>query len=278
MKRLLLTLTALALAALVGAVAFVWSGAYDISVTGQHLQPVYRLLETTMHQSVKRRARDTVVPELGGALRFERGAACYRAKCESCHGGPGVAPDDMGRSMQPLPGPLVDAAPRWSEAELHWIVREGIKMSGMPAWRFRMSDDDIWSVVAFLERLPQLTPADYRALPVRECDRETGPLPAADATPDATPDAARGRLALHQYACTACHLVPGVTGADVQVGPPLAGMASRQLVAGSLPNTPQNMVRWIRDPQGVDPKTAMPDLEVSERDARDMAAYLATLR
>lgn len=275
MKRLLLTLSALAIAAVIGTSAFIWSGAYDISVTGQHLQPVYRLLEKTMHQSVKRRAHDTVVPaDLGGAQRFARGAACYRAKCESCHGGPGVAPDDMGRSMQPLPGPLVDAAPRWSEAELHWIVRDGIKMSGMPAWRFRMSDDDIWSVVAFLERLPQLTPADYRALPPGECDRQAEP-PLA---PDAPADAARGRLALHQYACTACHVIPGVTGADVHVGPPLAGMATRQLVAGTLPNTPQNMVRWIRDPQGIDPQTAMPDLEVGERDARDMAAYLATLR
>jgi mono/diheme cytochrome c family protein len=274
MKRFLLTLVALALAAVLGSVFFVWSGAYDISVTGQHLQPVYRLLEKTMHQSVQRRARDTVVPDLGGAHRFERGAACYRAKCESCHGGPGVAPGDIGRSMQPLPGPLVDAAPRWSEAELHWIVRDGIKMSGMPAWRFRMSDDDIWSVVVFIERLPGMTPDAYRALPVRDCDREAEPALAADEPGDA----ARGRLALHQHACTACHVIPGVTGADVQVGPPLAGMATRQLIAGSLPNTPQHMVRWIRDPQGVDPKTAMPGLDVGERDARDMAAYLATLR
>jgi mono/diheme cytochrome c family protein len=276
MKRILLTLTALALATLLGSALFVWSGAYDISVTGQHLQPVYTLLEKTMHQSVKRRAGDTVVPDLNGPARFERGADCYRAKCEVCHGGPGVAPGDIGRSMQPLPGPLVDAAPRWTEAELHWIVRDGIKMSGMPAWRFRMDDDDIWSVVAFLERLPTLTPTDYRALmakpPGNGCARPE------HAAVEGSGDATRGRLALHQYACTACHVVPGVTGADVHVGPPLAGMASRQLIAGSLPNTPQHMVQWIRDPLGVDPKTAMPDLQVTERDARDMAAYLATLR
>jgi cytochrome c len=92
------------------------------------------------------------------------------------------------------------------------------------------------------------------------------------------PDAARGMLALHQHACTACHVIPGLSGARVHVGPPLAGLARRQLIAGSLPNTPEQLVRWIRDPHGVDAESAMPVLGVSESSARDMAAYLATLR
>lgn len=91
-------------------------------------------------------------------------------------------------------------------------------------------------------------------------------------------DPARGRLALTQYACQACHVIPGITGSDVHVGPPLEGLASRAMIAGSLPNTPDNLVRWIRDPQAVDPQTAMPDMGVSEEHARDMAAYLATLK
>lgn len=91
-------------------------------------------------------------------------------------------------------------------------------------------------------------------------------------------DAARGQTALHQHACNACHVIPGITGADVHIGPPLAGIARRQLLAGKLPNTPENMVRWIRDPRSVERWTAMPDLGVSQRDATDMAAYLATLR
>ena len=66
-----------------------------------------------------------------------------------------------------------------------------------------------------------------------------------------------------------------MTGAQVHVGPPLAGMASRALIAGKLANTPEHLVRWIRDPQRVDPETAMPTLGVDERDARDIAAYLA---
>ena len=90
-------------------------------------------------------------------------------------------------------------------------------------------------------------------------------------------DPQRGRLALTQYACRACHEIPGVTGSDVQVGPSLAGLAKKRIIARSLPNTPANLAHWIRDPRAVDPATAMPVLGVTEADARDMVAYLMTL-
>lgn len=90
-------------------------------------------------------------------------------------------------------------------------------------------------------------------------------------------NARRGLQVMHQYACSSCHVIPGVTGGEVHVGPPLAGMARRGTIAGELPNTPPNMVRWLRNPQAVDPRTAMPDLELTEQDAIDAAAYLATL-
>jgi cytochrome c2 len=91
-------------------------------------------------------------------------------------------------------------------------------------------------------------------------------------------DAQRGRRALHQHACSACHVIPGITGSNVHVGPPLQGIAARQLIAGTLANTPDNLALWIRETQKVKPGTAMPQLGVAEQDARDMAAYLATLR
>jgi len=87
-------------------------------------------------------------------------------------------------------------------------------------------------------------------------------------------DAARGRIALAQYGCRACHMIPGVTGSKVWVGRPLEDMARRPIIAGTLPNSQANLVRWIRDPHAIDPKTAMPVLGVSERDALDMSAYL----
>ena len=90
-------------------------------------------------------------------------------------------------------------------------------------------------------------------------------------------DAGRGRELIRTYGCGACHTIPGVAGADATVGPNLQGIATRAYIAGVLPNQPQNMMQWIMNPPGVDPKTAMPNLRVTARDARDIAAYLYTL-
>ena len=91
-------------------------------------------------------------------------------------------------------------------------------------------------------------------------------------------DPENGQLLLRQFGCGSCHGIPGVAAAAGNVGPPLDGVARRVYLAGVLPNTPANMVHWIRDPKSVDPRTAMPDLQVSEAHARDMVAYLQTLR
>jgi cytochrome c len=90
-------------------------------------------------------------------------------------------------------------------------------------------------------------------------------------------DPERGRQALQAYGCGSCHVVPGVAGADGRVGPPLRRIGSRVYIAGVLPNTPENMVLWIQAPQAVDPRSAMPDLQVNEKDARDIAAYFYSL-
>jgi cytochrome c1 len=90
--------------------------------------------------------------------------------------------------------------------------------------------------------------------------------------------AARGRTSLRAYGCGSCHSIAGVPGATSLVGPPLASVGERAYIAGVLTNSPDHMVRWIRDPRGVDPLTAMPNLGVTDRDARDMAAYLYSIR
>lgn len=91
-------------------------------------------------------------------------------------------------------------------------------------------------------------------------------------------DADRGRMLLRAYGCGNCHAIPNVTGADARVGPPLWAMADRGYIAGVLPNTEEAMVRWLQNPLAVTPRTAMPDVGVTEPDARDMTAYLFTLR
>jgi len=91
-------------------------------------------------------------------------------------------------------------------------------------------------------------------------------------------DPQAGREKIRTYGCNTCHTVPGVPGAHGRVGPPLTGIGERMYVAGVLTNTPENMVKWIVDPTGVDSATAMPNTGVTERDARDIAAYLYSLR
>jgi len=91
-------------------------------------------------------------------------------------------------------------------------------------------------------------------------------------------DPERGRVALAQHACRACHIIPGVTGSEVYVGRTLDDLGDRQYIGGNLPNNQANLVRWIRAPQTIDPGTAMPAMGVSKRDALDMSAYLLTLK
>jgi cytochrome c len=86
-----------------------------------------------------------------------------------------------------------------------------------------------------------------------------------------------GMKAISRYGCGSCHLIPGVKGADAQVGPPLEHFSKRLFIAGRLANTEENLARWIQDPQGVEPGTAMPNLGVSAEDARNIAAYLISL-
>jgi mono/diheme cytochrome c family protein len=278
MSRLVITLLGTLAVGALAALLFVMMGIYNVAANVQHTQPVHSLLEFVMHRAVKRRAADIVPPAtLDAPETVARGAACFRDHCLQCHGGPGIAQGPIGRSMQPLPGPLVDARTRWTSAELYWITRNGIKMSGMPAWQHRLADADLWALAGFMQRLPGLDAPAFAALMQPRADAvcETG---VAGPATSPSPSAERGRNTLTQYACNACHRIPGVTGSDVHVGPPLAGIGSRGLIAGRLPNTPEQMVRWLRAPRSVDPLTTMPDMRVGEADARDIAAYLATLR
>ena len=91
-------------------------------------------------------------------------------------------------------------------------------------------------------------------------------------------DPHRGRELIRGYGCDSCHTIPGIETADANVGPPLTNVARRLYLAGHIENTPENMLRWLQHPRRLDERTAMPDMGVTERDSRDIAAYLYTLR
>lgn len=273
MKRLLVTLSILAALGAAAAGGVIYAGIYDISATSQHLAPTYRILDLALRRAIKRRAADIVVPPLDDPEMRRRGLALFDRHCVQCHGAPGVAAEPFALGLKPAAANLAFTAREWPPAEIFWTIQNGIKMTGMPAWKFRMSDGDIWATVAFLRTLPSLTPESYQAQAASAGGHEHTPEPATS-----VPDPRRGRIALQQYACVTCHSIPGLVGPDTPVGPPLDGIGSRASIAGALPNEPGNLEHWLRHPQEVSPHSAMPDLGVTARDAADMAAYLSQLR
>jgi mono/diheme cytochrome c family protein len=268
-----------------GAVAalMLYSGAYNIAATAQHTRLVFRVLDYAMHRSVIARSDPIVAPDLRDAARIRRGAVTYRDHCRQCHGAPGIAPEPLAFGLNPAPANLVETARTWKAEDMFWVVKHGVKMSGMPAWAYRLDDDAIWSVVAFVGATVTMTPADYasiaRELPAPRATPAVPMLAPADVAPAANVagDANAGRRATEQHLCATCHVIPGIVGADRHVGPPLNGMGRRSTIAGTIANTPENMVRWLINPQQFAPASAMPPMRVSEQDARDIAAFLATL-
>ena len=275
--KIVIAFVVAAVIAAAGAAAFVYFGVYNVAATDNHTAPVYWLLDTAMRRSVKERAEGIDVPPLDNAELIERGFRLYRGECEQCHGGPGVAPDAIALGMTPVPANLVYTAREWKPAEVFWVVRHGIKMAGMPAWEYRLPENDLWAIVAFVRKLPTMAPLEYKAAAAA---LTKVPAEAVSSAPDALThmaDPGRGKNAIQQYACATCHEIPGIVGASAPVGPTLAGIAARQFIAGVLPNTRENMVRWLMKPLEVDPRSAMPDLRLTARDANDIAAYLYTL-
>jgi putative membrane protein len=134
---------------------------------------------------------------------------------------------------------------------------------------------------AGIRRLPAaakvVTPLLLLAVGLAGCER-SGALSAAEAARLTGGDAHRGAAAIRRFGCGACHVVPGIRGAQGQVGPPLGGVGGRAYIAGVLTNTPDHMVRWIVNPRAVDSLTAMPNVGVTDGEARDIAAYLYTRR
>ncbi len=268
--------TAFAVGALLAGALALYTGAYNVAATQPHWRLTNWLLHTELHRSVERQARKIHAPPLDDAAFIERGFALYRGNCVPCHGAPGIAPDGFALGLLPPPSNLAFTAREWRPAELYWVVRHGVKATGMPAWEYRLSDRDLWAVVAFLRQLAKLSPADY----AERVRLQPEAVVAGKSSPQGSEgpgDADRGKLALSQYACITCHVIPGVPGTYAPVGPPLGRMAMRAFIAGVLPNTPDNMVRWLREPQRIVPHTAMPALGVTEQDARDITAYLEAL-
>ena len=144
-----------------GGLLVVETGAFDVRASTPHSAPVAWATHTTMIHAARHGAADIHTPPRFTAAEVQAGLRDYDANCVSCHGGPAVARAAWASGMTPSPPYLLYASRQWTPPELYWIVRNGVKMTGMPAWNASLTDGQIWDVVAFLEALPDLSPADY---------------------------------------------------------------------------------------------------------------------
>jgi len=162
-RRSVLELGALLMLLAAAAVA-IYAGLYNVAADIPHTQPVYWLLETVRERSVAANARDIVVPnDLADENRISKGAGEYAEMCSGCHLAPGMGRTEISRGLYPR-APELRHRTDLTPAEQFWIVKHGVKMTGMPAWGITHDDELLWNVVAFIRKLPQLTPAQYETM------------------------------------------------------------------------------------------------------------------
>lgn len=264
-----------------GTLAVLYSGIYPIAANEPHTRAIGWMLTTLQENAVAIRADNLQAPDLADAALLADGLALYHQHCMVCHGAPGVERALMGRGLNPDPPRLATEIRGWTNAELFWIVANGLKMAGMPAFQPGLTDREVWATVAFMRALPQITPGEYRQAAesapnvvlalMEERRRATAPRGGAEG------DATVGRRLVEAYGCGSCHIIPGVANSRGHVGPPLTDFGLRHYIAGAVLNTPDNLTRWLISPETVEPGTAMPDVGVAPEEARHMAAYLLSL-
>ena len=173
---ILAAIATLAAAALL-AFGYIKSGIYNVGAAKPHTRFTFYVTHETMIHSVRSHAKHIVAPASVSAAQVTRGFCAYEAHCVACHGAAGVARQHWAGGMEPQPPYLLDATQTFKPRELFWIVRNGIKMTGMPSWKDSLTDAQIWDVVAGLEasrRLPPQTYVEWRGAGM--CTRISPPL------------------------------------------------------------------------------------------------------
>jgi cytochrome c553 len=216
-----LTAGAMMTVALGVAALAVISGVVPIKASSGHWRITAAFLDFAKVRSVSTHAWGVEVPPLDDDGLVLRGAGHYESACLPCHGGPGRSIPPVMRAMTPPPPELTQRLTRWTPAELFSIVKHGIKFTGMPAWPVQQRDDEVWAVVAFLRRLPELDAATYRHLAYGGLDPADAPSHLPRHGEEAPPRAVR-------EVCWRCHGASGM-GRGPGAFPSLAGQRSQYL-------------------------------------------------
>lgn len=144
---------------------FIYSGSFNVAADQPHWAVTSQVIQKMRDRAIARGARDISVPSsLADAKLIATGAGEYAEMCVDCHLAPGMKDTETRAGLYPQPPNLPVQNPYYKPAEQFWIIKHGLKMTGMPAWGLTHDDETIWSVVAFLQKLPGLSPAEYHEL------------------------------------------------------------------------------------------------------------------
>ena len=162
--RIIASILIVGLVALLGGFAVIYAGAYDVAATEPHWPVTHWIMEMARMRSIKAHAAGiTVPPAFDDPANIPIGVEHFAAHCAVCHGAPGVPRGDIAHGLYPQPPDLAIAVKLYSDGELFWIVKRGIKMTGMPAWSDH-SNEELWATVAFIKKLPGMSEQDYASL------------------------------------------------------------------------------------------------------------------
>ena len=144
---------------------FIFGGVFNVAATASDSRLVVWLLSTVSDNSVRVRAKKIQAPsDLASADRIDGGMRHYHKLCLTCHGAPGVKRSPIGSGLNPEPPDLVEAAQELSPSETFWVIKNGIKMTGMPAFGPKLQDERLWDIVAFVDQFPKITPEQYKKM------------------------------------------------------------------------------------------------------------------
>jgi cytochrome c553 len=246
-----------------GAVLFAWTGIYSVGASEGHWPVTRWFLEFAMRRSVSTHALAVDRPPPFTEAMVRRGLGHFAMACAPCHGAPGEPRNEVVRNMLPPPPDLAARVPDWRPEQLFWIVKHGLKYTGMPSWPTQLRDDEVWAMVAFLERLPELDAKEYAPL-------ARGPLLLAPPPPP-DPMAPLGGLSeLSRSALVTCARCHGIAGEGDPAGafPRLAGQ-SRAYLLESLRSYATG-----RRPSGIMQPVAV---ELGAGEMEQLAGYFATV-
>lgn len=175
MKTISIILATLLILVLIAA-AFIWSGVYNPGADSPHWRLTYAVMDKARSRAIEQHASTITVPaNLNDPQVILKGAGQYAAMCTSCHLAPGMQDSELRPGLYPLPPNLSTA--RVDPREAFWVIKHGLKMSAMPAWGMSHDDETIWSMVAFLQKMPDMTAAQYKDIVAKAPpDEDMGPM------------------------------------------------------------------------------------------------------